>query len=329
LNRTRRSALALALPFALLAALPLAAKEKSPIQVTVKDEAGAAVAKAKIELAATSGEPFTVTGETDGKGVWAGNLPDFSRVYSLKVTREGFVPFEQPLDFVAQKIEAGMTAQLAVTLTTPKGPTAEQLYNEGVTAIQKGDMAAAEAKIRQALDLKPQLAQGWMALAMVLADGKRWPEALEACDKALGMTPDNPALLRIRFEALDKLGRADEASAALDVLVAKAPTPETAVIAFNQGAQATNRGDLAVARHRFDQALALNPSLYQAHSALAELHVRDKDYAGALAELEKAEALSPKNTRILERKVEVLRALGKKDEAAAAEKQLADLKANG
>ncbi len=329
MNRTRRSALALACSLLVVAAFPLAAKEKFPIQVTVKDEAGAAVAKAKIELAATSGEPFAVAGESDGKGVWACDLPDFSRVYDLKVAREGFAPFEQPLDFVAQKIEAGMTAQLVVTLVTPKGPSAEQLYNEGVVAIQNRDLVTAEAKIRQALELKPELAQGWMALAMVLAEGKRWPEALDACDKALGATPDNPALLRIRFEALDKLGRADEAAAALDVLVAKAPSAETAVIAFNQGAQATNHGDLAAARRRFDQALALNPSLYQAHSALAELHVRDKDYAAALAELEKAQALAPRNTRILERKIEVLRALGKKEEAAAAEKQLADLKASG
>jgi len=325
--RTRRLALAFAL--VALAALPLAAKDKFPIQITVKDEAGAAVGDARISLTAESGEAFTLSGTSDAKGGYAGSLPDFSRVYRLSVSKEGFVPFEQPLDFVAQKIEAGMTAQLVVTLTTPKGPTAEQLYNEGVAAIQQRDLATAEAKLRQALELKPGLAQGWMALSMVLADDKRWQESLDACDKALAATPDQPALLRIRFEALDKLGRTDEATAALDVLVAKAPSAETAVLVFNQGAQATNHGDLALAQHRFEQALTLDPSLYQAHAALAELHIRAKSYDAALAELDKALALSPKNVRALERKVEVLKALGKKDEAAAAEKQLADLKASG
>lgn len=325
--RTRRLALALAL--AALGAPPLAAKERFPVQITVKDEAGAVVAEARISLTAESGEAFTLSGTSDARGSYAGNLPDFSRIYRLSVAKEGFVPFEQPLDFVAQKIEPGMTAQLLITLTTPKGPTAEQLYNEGIAAFQKRDLATAEARVRQALELKPALVQGWMALSMIFADDKRWQESLEACDRALEATPDQPALLRIRFEALDKLGRTEEAAAALDTLVVRAPSAETAILAFNQGAQATNRGDLALAQRRFEQALALNPALYQAHSALGELHVRAKNYDAALAELDQALALSPKNVRLLERKVEVLRALGKKDEAAAAEKQIADLKASG
>jgi hypothetical protein len=43
-----------------------------------------------------------------------------------------------------------MTAQLVVTLTTPKGPTAEQLYNEGVAAIQQRDRERFGEFIREA-----------------------------------------------------------------------------------------------------------------------------------------------------------------------------------
>ena len=96
-----------------------------------------------------------------------------------------------------------------------------------------------------------------------------------------------------------------------------------------QGRAHRKSGDSARAIARFNEALAIDPTLHQAHSALAELAIKEKNYPLAVAELDKALAVAPRNFKAYERKIEVLKVMGDKAGADAAEKALAALKAGG
>lgn len=304
---------------------PVEAKGQYPLALTVKTEQGAAIQGAAITIDVESGEPFHVEGATDKRGRFLSKLPDFTRVYRFRVVKESFAIFEQTVDFSTQNLVAGTTAELTLTLPLETGPTPEALYNEGVKAIRADDLVTAEAKMRAAVALKPDLAPAWSVLAMLAADGKRWDDALDAADRTLALSPTDVAALRARPEALAGLGRKDEANAALDQLAAVDLSVDGARILFNAGAEAwqTKNGELAT--RRFEQALAANPKLHQAHSALAEVKIGGQDLPGALAELNKALELAPKEAKIWRRKVDLLKALGKTEEAAEAEKTLAAL----
>ena len=211
--------------------------------------------------------------------------------------------------------------------------TSEHVYNEAAKMINAGghktaqDGARVVELLEKATTLKPDLVEGWRALAFVYLDTARPAEALAATEKTLALVPTDPEALRNRYDALTALGRKEEASAALDALVANVKTPDTARLLFNRGVDAMKIPDAAAARASFEQALVVDPNLHQAHSALAEMAIGDKNYPVALAELDKVLALAPRNFKAWERKVEVLKALGKTKEAADEEKKLAAAKA--
>ena len=85
----------------------------------------------------------------------------------------------------------------------------------------------------KATTLKPDLVEAWRALAFVYLDTARPAEALAATEKTLALVPTDPEALRNRYDALTSLGRKEEASAALDALVANVKTPDTARLLFN------------------------------------------------------------------------------------------------
>jgi tetratricopeptide (TPR) repeat protein len=322
----RSRPLLLALTALALLALPaLAARPRSPVELTIKDDQGAPVDGATVTFTVKTGEPFTVEGRSDRRGRFATRLPDFTRIYQLKVEKTGYMIFEQAVDFASQGLEADSTAQLTVTLPVDHGPSAEALYNEGVHAIQTNDLADAEAKMRAATQLKPDFARAWSVLGMIAADAKRWTDALAAAERALALESGDINSLRTRFLALGGLGRTDDASAALDALAAADPSPDTARLLFNAGAAAWTAENGELAARRFEQALVADPKLYQAHAGLAEVKIGKQNLAGAHAELELALGIAPDNIKLWRRQLEVVRALGRGDEAAAVEKKLAEL----
>ena len=80
----------LALAVAALFALASAAAAKSKLEITVKTVDGEAVEGADVSASAESGEPFTIAGTTDKKGRYKTEIPDFDRVFLLKVGKEGY-----------------------------------------------------------------------------------------------------------------------------------------------------------------------------------------------------------------------------------------------
>jgi tetratricopeptide (TPR) repeat protein len=320
----RTLALALAL-FAILA--PAAyAKAKNKFELTVKGVDGIPVAAAAVTLSATTGEAFSATGVTDEKGRYKAEVPDFDRVYALEVKKDGFVTRKEKLDFPAQGLKAGATAEVEVPLLV-RGPI--EVYNEGVQALQAKDLEAAAVRFEESLAMKPDFKEAMRALALVYIDIKQPEKALIIADKALALDPVDPIALRDRYEALSALGRTADAEAALYALAAHEKSSDVAKLLFNAGADAWNAKDAAAARKHFEAALATDPKLYQAHVALSEIHIAEKKYDDAVVALDAAIAVAPRNFKAYERKIEVLKAAGKAAEAAEVEKALAALKAGG
>jgi tetratricopeptide (TPR) repeat protein len=315
---------------ALLAAPQASAADEFPLELTIKDDAGNPIAGAAVKVSATTGEPFAASGVTDAEGRYDLQLPDFTRAYRVEVTKEGFLPYDRPVDLASQNFQPGTTAQVGLTLPPL---TAEHLYNDAAKRINDGSHKTAEGGaqvvdlLTRATTLKPELVPAWVALAFVYLDTARPAEALAAADRALAVEATSADALRSRYDALVALGRKPEASSALDALAAQVKTPDVARLLFNRGADQMKVPDLPAARASFEAALTVDPTLHQAHSALAELAIGEKNYDAALAALDRALAIAPRNFKAWERKVEVLKAAGKTQEAAAEEKRLVEAKA--
>ena len=98
---------------------------------------------------------------------------------------------------------------------------------------------------------------------------------------------------------------------------------EKAVVAFNEGAEASQMGDMETAKKKMLEAATFNPQLTVAHSALAGMLYADKDYAGAAAAADKALALDPKDVKSLRVAAESNKALGNTARAKEASAALA------
>ena len=318
------------LALAAASAATAADETKFPLELTIRDEAGNPVVGAAVTIAAASGEPFNASGTTTAEGRYDLGLPDFSRSYQIKVVKEAFLEYDKVIDLAAQNFKPGTVAQVGLTL---QALSAERFYNDAAKLINAGSHKTAQdgptvvEMLTQATTLKPDLIEAWRALSFVYLDTNRPEEALAAADRTLALAPTDAEGLRSRYDALIALGRKEEAATALDALVEQVKTPDTARLLFNRGVDAMKVPDTTLAKASFQRALTVDPKLHQAHSALAEVAIGEKNYTGALVELDQVLAIAPRNFKAWERKVEVLKAAGKTKEAAEAEKALAAAKA--
>ena len=317
--------------------LAATARERFPFEMTIRSGEGRGIEAVAVTLEATSGEPFALSGATDRKGRWQGELPDFSRAYRIHARMQGLADIDDVLDFGQQQLEPGQTAEISLTMTPP---SPESYYEAGRRALASGDLDIAIDRISRSVGLDPGFFPGWRALASLYLAASRPADAVEAADSALALDATDVDVLRVRYDALSELGRGDQLDDALDALIrASAPSRELAVLIFNRGVEAMKRGQLESARGRFRQAVEIAPDLHQAHSALAEVLIGEAEslegeaknakLVEAIAALDASIAVAPRNFAARERKIEVLRAMGRDAEADELAGELAALRADG
>jgi tetratricopeptide (TPR) repeat protein len=329
---TRTAALSLVALCALLVPAASQAKDKGPVarpfEITVVDATGAPVAGVLVAIKDSMGTAIELSaaGIADAAGKVTGNFPDQAAAYAVDLSKERFRPQHQTIDLSSQKLKKGDTAVIRFTL---EPVTAIDDYSAAVKAIQAKDMAAAESSLRLAVATDPAFVKGHEVLAMVLLEAKKFEDGLAEADKTLALDPANLSALRSRYDALSGLGRAADAEAALGALAEKDRSPDIARLLYNAGATAMNNKEREKSRAYLQQALTIDPNLYQAHSALAEIAIGDKNYDEAVRELDLVIGIAPRNFKAYERKIEVLKAAGKTADADAAEKALAALKGAG
>ncbi len=78
----------------------------------------------------------------------------------------------------------------------------------GFVYLKRTDYASAEKVLRQATELDPNNADGWVSLGSALAGLNRVDEAIAAFEKALEISPNHSGALK----ALESLKKAKEAA---------------------------------------------------------------------------------------------------------------------
>jgi tetratricopeptide (TPR) repeat protein len=100
---------------------------------------------------------------------------------------------------------------------------------------------------------------------------------------------------------------------------------ERAVAIYNEGAEASQMGDTATARAKFQEAIGLDATLAAAHTALATLDLNEKNWAGAAAQAEKALAIDGADVKALRVLADAYAQLGDAEKAKAASDRLVAL----
>src|SRR5690606_29857572 len=119
----------------------------------------------------------------------------------------------------------------------------------------------------------PDLGPAHVALAEVLLDQGEHEAALGHAERAQELAADRAAALAVAHRALRALGRREEAEAVAGELAAAEDAKATARRVYNEGGEAFTAGDEERALASFLRAAELDPTLREAHHAIATLRL--------------------------------------------------------
>jgi Tfp pilus assembly protein PilF len=124
------------------------------------------------------------------------------------------------------------------------------------------------AAIDEALRLDPGNPNHYHRLAAIHLARRDWPAALDAASLGLEMDPQHAGCINLRAMALVKLGRNDDATAAIATALAR--NPEDAFTHANQGWAYLHEGNHQQALVHFREALRIDPNMDFARAGLVE-----------------------------------------------------------
>ena len=279
-----------------------------------------------VKIIATSDvlENFEQTKESDKKGKAILTFMDATKSYKIRIEMEGY----DPLDFsIKPQVRGNITRE--ITLDEPgksqaeappavgKLKPAEEAFNGGLLALRDGDRALAKAKFEEAITIDPKLAIAHSGLAGIYLEDGDLESAIAAAEKVIEIAPEDARAYGVLYDAHSTLGNKKEAKNALVKLESMGMGSDSAALVFNQGVSSYQVGDNATAETKFKEALAIDPELVPAMSALAAIYTQEQRFAEAAAMAEQVLAREPTNQKELARRWEAYKALG--DEAKAKE----------
>ncbi len=199
-------------------------------------------------------------------------------------------------------------------LAARSSPEPDALHNLGLILRRRGDKAAAAALIRQALSLRPDMAEAHNSLGNLHSDARTFPAAAESYAAAIALKPDYAEAHFNLAGALIALERPEAAVASL----------ETALRLKPDFARAHQRlGEIASAGGRFEDAVAVfaaaarfDPGLAAAHDARGVVLQRLGRLLEAEAAHRRAIALTPDLAEPHTNLGTALQRLGRPEEAA-------------
>lgn len=209
------------------------------------------------------------------------------------------------------------------SVVTGSSSVAVEAFNAGLTAQQAGDHAAARGKYEEALAADPDLAPAQISLAQVLLDQGEYGLAVDAADRALELAISRADALRIKHQSLRALGRNEEAEVVSAELAEADGAVASARRLYNEGGQAFQAGDKDTALAKFQQAADLDPSLTDAHHAIATLEYGKGNHEASATAAEKALAMGSDDIRTLRVLYDAYDALGRTDDVAEIAPRLA------
>ena len=304
---------------------------------TVVDEQGVPISGVQITVTAEKLSSYTKTVTTNKNGGFRLRfLPNQLQYrFDLLFEKSGFESFIQPISPSATKRddETFTMQRAAVPVAETHGDLAAVVtgtdnvaiaaFNEGLTAQRAGDLQSARSKLEEAVAADPTLGPAQIALSQVLLDQGEHEGALAAADRALALQGDAADALKVKVQALQSLGRADEAKAASERLKEASDDAAAARILYNEGSDAFQAEDHDTALARFREAAGLDPSLIEAHHAIATLELAAGRHEAAAEAAERALALGSSDVRTLRVLFNAYEALGRSEQLAEIAPRLA------
>lgn len=169
--------------------------------------------------------------------------------------------------------------------------SADAHYNLGVLLVRSGRKEAAEAAYREATRLRPAHAEAWNNLGGLHLEAGRAAEAAVFFQRALEARPRYAEAQANLALALLESGRTDEALAA--ARTARAFDPRSATAAFALGNASIAARQWSEAHAAYSAAVALRPDYAEAHNNLANVLLEADRVNEALAHYEAAARADP------------------------------------
>lgn len=298
------------------------------ISIYVVDDGGKPIEGVKITATSDELGNFEQVETTNKKGKATFSFSDATKLYNFHFEHDAYPPLDQQFkpqvrtsinrEVTLSKAATGGTVPDETTETRVVFTAAEEVFNEGVRALQGGDLATAEASFASALEKDPDMVLAHSALAGVYVQQNQPQKALDAVERLLELDPGNPRGVRIRYEAHSALGNKKEAAEALEELKKLDTGGDTVTFIYNEGVAATKVGDYKTAKERFLEALELQPDLSAAIGALAIIYIKEGENEKAVEMAERHLELVPDDKMSLRVRFDAYRALGDKAKTAEA-----------
>jgi tetratricopeptide (TPR) repeat protein len=169
---------------------------------------------------------------------------------------------------------------------------AARLFNEGVDAFNAGDLATAQSKFQQVIELDPEVVQPYVALAQISLNQGAMAEASAMATAALERDPDNTRALKIAYDGARLTGDDTGARQALERLVELDPE-WVATALFDHAATMFNNNQPEVAALELEYVLKADPELARAHYLLGMAYFNSGKVEKGRAHLERFIELAP------------------------------------
>ena len=302
------------------------------VTVVVKNQEGKPLQGVDVVVTCDELERFREESKTNKKGKAIFSFTDATKVYRFHFEYEDFQPADMP---IKPEIRSSITREVVlsegqVVASTEGGAEtrtiyspAERVFNEGVLALQSGDIPTAKTKFLEALEKDDKMGLAYSALAGLYLKEKNYEAALASVNSFLEVEPNSPLGLGMLYDAHKGLGNEDQAQAVLKELTKLDQGGDTVAMIYNEGVAAFKAGDYFSAKRSFSKALELDPDLKEAVGAMSVIHFQEKNYEQAAALAERHLELVPGSTRSLRIRWDSYRELGDKEKAQAAFKDLA------
>ena len=253
---------------------------------------------------------------TDEQGTFSVEIPNASGTYKVHFEKDGYAPFEVSLELSVDETQ-NLDFRLLDAVTGRK-QDAIRIYNQGAQAFSDGDKARAKEIFLEATALNPELAEPLLGLTDIYLGENDYAKAAEVAEKYLALKPEDENVRQMAYQAYLALGNEEKVNEYRERMAGTDMASGLAVQVFNEGALASQSGDLAKAAEKFLAALELNPKLKEAWSALSVVYYNQQNFKGALEAAEKTLELDPADQQGLRMRYIALDALNDQGRLAEA-----------
>ncbi|MFI5165746.1 MAG: tetratricopeptide repeat protein [Thermoanaerobaculales bacterium] len=257
---------------------------------------------------------------TDKKGVFTVDFPEVDVTYHYRFDKVGYQSMEvsQQWSFVGSQffqwtMRPGQSA--APSAGSPPASTSQDAilaYNAGVIASRAKDQATAAAKFREAVGHDPKLRQAWESLGVAESQLGHYQEAADAAEKAVALGSTDRAVLEARWQAYRNLKNDAKAAEALKDLERVGRQTEEAKKVHNEAVALLKAKDYAGAFAKFQEAVAIDPTLQASQVGLSEAALKTGHNAEAASAAEAILKKDPKNEQAIRVRYNACLALGDK-----------------